>query len=234
MDRRENMTDVLIHAFKLGANWCYLIQGDKIVMIDGGFPRRTKGFLAALNKLSIRPDDIKLVILTHGHWDHIGLVKIIKNITGAKVALHSNEREWLEKSIKPMPPAVTVWDRFLAGIMATFLPWIDIPAAEVDIILEGRAFSLVEYGIPGRILPTPGHSSGSVSVLLETGDAFVGDLAMNLWPLRPGPGLPIFVEDIRQVRASWRLLLNEGMKKVFPAHGKPFPADVIRKALSLR
>jgi hydroxyacylglutathione hydrolase len=115
--------------------------------------------------------------------------------------------------------------------MAMYLPWVDIPAAEVDIVLEDRAFSLVDYGIPGKILPTPGHSRGSVSVLLETGEAFVGDLAMNLFPLRLGPGLPIFAEDIRQVRQSWTLLLYEGAKMIYPAHGRPFPADVIRKAL---
>jgi hydroxyacylglutathione hydrolase len=132
---------------------------------------------------------------------------------------------------KPLPRGLTAWGRLLVGAMAMYLPWVDIPAAEVDIVLEDRAFSLVDYGIPGKILPTPGHSRGSVSVLLETGEAFVGDLAMNLFPLRLGPGLPIFAEDIRQVRQSWTLLLYEGAKMIYPAHGRPFPADVIRKAL---
>jgi glyoxylase-like metal-dependent hydrolase (beta-lactamase superfamily II) len=54
-------------------------------------------------KLSIRPQEIKLIILTHGHWDHIGSVKEIKDLTGAKVALHGAGREWLEKALQPMP-----------------------------------------------------------------------------------------------------------------------------------
>ena len=223
---------VRIYPVPLGADCCYLIQGDGVVMIDGGCFKKTKSFLATLEKLSVRPDEIKLVVLTHGHWDHIGSAKIIKDITGARVALHREEKDWLEKSLKqPLPPAVTAWGQLLAGILTTFLPWVDIQATEVDTVLGDRAFPLAEYGIPGKILPTPGHSSGSVSVLLETGDAFVGDLAMNAFPLNLRPGFPIFAEDIRQVRESWTLLLDEGAKMVYPAHGRPFPADVIRKAL---
>ena len=72
---------------------------------------------------------------------------------------------------------------------------------------------------------------GSVSVLLETGDAFVGDLAMNGLPMRIGPGLPIFAEDLQKVKESWQLLLDRGAKTVYPAHGKPFSADAIRRIL---
>jgi len=224
--------DVRIHALKLGIDWCYLIQGAGIVMIDGGCPKKASRFLAAMEKLALRPDEIELIILTHGHWDHIGSVKVIKNITGAKVAMHCEEKEWLEQALTPLPPrGVTAWSRFLAGAIAMYLPWVDVPAAEVDLVLEDRAFSLADYGIPGKIIPTPGHSGGSVSVLLDTGDAFVGDLAMNLFPLRLGPGLPVFAEDLQQVRQSWTLLLDEGAKMIYPAHGRSFPADVIRKAL---
>ena len=91
--------------------------------------------------------------------------------------------------------------------------------------------SLAGYGIPGKIIYTPGHSVGSVSVLLDSGDAFVGDLAMNAFPLRLSPGLPIFAEDMEKVKASWRRLLGDGAKTVYPAHGKPFAAELIRKSL---
>jgi glyoxylase-like metal-dependent hydrolase (beta-lactamase superfamily II) len=55
-----------------------------------------------------------------------------------------------------------------------FLPFIRIPATDVDVVLGDEEVSLAEYGIPGKVVYTPGHSSGSVSVLLETGEAFVG------------------------------------------------------------
>ena len=221
-----------IHPIKLGVARCYVIQAEGTILIDGGAPKQARNFMKGIESLSINPKDIHLIAITHGHWDHIGSAKEIKEITGAKIALHRNEKDWLEKSLMPLPPAVTLWGRIFAKIMAMFMPLIHVPATTVDVVLGDEELSLAEYGIPGRIIPTPGHSMGSVSVLLETGDAFVGDLAMNGFPLRLDPGLPIFAEDLQKVKKSWHLLLAKGAKTVYPAHGKPFPADAIRRALS--
>lgn len=221
-----------IHPITLGVDHCYIIQGERVIMIDGGAPKQAKCFTKAIERLSVKPDDIKLIVLTHGHWDHIGSAKEIKEITGAKLALHRQEKDWLEKSLKPMPPGVTVWGRIFVKIMALFMPLVHIPATDVDIVLEYGEFPLFEYGIPGKIVHTPGHSMGSVSVLLETGDAFVGDLAMNMFSLRLSPGLPILAEDMRKVRESWKLLVDAGAETIYPAHGKPFSVDLIRRALS--
>jgi hypothetical protein len=57
-------------------------------------------------------------------------------------------------------------------------------------------------------------------------------MAHNNLPFRLSPGLPIFAEDLPKVRESWRSLLKEGAETIYPAHGEPFSAEVIRKALS--
>src|SRR4030042_4268913 len=221
---------VSIHPILLGIDHCYIIRGERVIMIDGGAPKQGKGLLEAIERLSMKPDDIKLIVLTHGHWDHIGSAKEIKDLTKAKLALHQKERDWLEKSLKPLPPGVTFWGSIFVKIIAMFMPLVHIPAAHVDIALGEGEFPLSEYGIPGKIVYTPGHSMGSVSVLLETGDAFVGDLAMSEFPLRLSPGLPILAEDMQKVRESWKLLLEAGAKTIYPAHGKPFSIDIIRRA----
>jgi glyoxylase-like metal-dependent hydrolase (beta-lactamase superfamily II) len=117
-------------------------------------------------------------------------------------------------------------------MLKLFVRRVEIPPAEVDIVLGDEGLGLTEYGIAGRVRYTPGHSSGSVSVLLDTGDAFVGDLAMSGLPLRLGPGLPILAEDMPSVKKSWIQLLDAGAETVYPAHGKPFPAEIMRQALS--
>jgi hydroxyacylglutathione hydrolase len=222
---------VSIHPIVLGVESCYIIQGEEVIMIDGGAPKQEKAFLSAIKTLSIKPEDIKLIVLTHGHWDHIGSAKEIKDLTGAKLAMHQKEMDCLEKSLKPLPPGVTVWGSIFVNIMKVLLPLVHIPATDVNIVLGDGDFPLTEYGIPGKVMYTPGHSIGSVSVLLETGDAFVGDLAMNKFPMRLSPGLPILAEDMQQVRESWKLLLDAGAERVYPAHGKPFSSDIIRRAL---
>ena len=223
---------VRINPVQLGFDCCYILQAaDGAIMIDGGMPKQTGSFLKALKRLSMRPEDISLIVLTHGHWDHIGSAKGIKELTGAPVALHGREKDWLEKSLISLPPGVTAWGRLFVSIMAIFMPLVHIDVTAVDIVLDEGEFSLAAYGIPGRIIYTPGHSMGSVSVLLDTGEAFVGDLAMNKFPLCLSPGLPILAENMQQVKESWKMLLDKGVKTIYPAHGKPFSADVIHKAL---
>ncbi len=201
-------------------------------MVDGGAPNQTKKFTQAVQKIGINIHDIRLIILTHGHWDHIGSAKEIKKLTGAKIALHHLEKEWLEKSLKPMPPGVTAWGNVLGKIITMLLPLIRIPAADVDVVIGNEGLLLDKFGIPGKVIHTPGHSSGSVSILLESGEAFVGDMAMSGFPLRFSPGLPIFAEDPVKLNESWKFLLAQGAKTIYPSHGKPFSADIIRKVTS--
>jgi hydroxyacylglutathione hydrolase len=222
---------VSIHPIGLGAQ-CYVIQGDGSIMVDGGTPNQAKGFMKALERLAVRPEDIQLLVITHGHWDHIGSAKDIKELTGAKIAMQHREKDRLERSLKLLPPGVTPWGRIVMGITAMLMPFVHIPATDVDVVLGDEELSLAEYGIPGKVIYTPGHTTGSVSVLLETGDALVGDLAMNGLPLRLGPGFPSAAEDMQGVKGSLKLLLEEGAETMYPGHGRPFSAEIIRRALS--
>jgi len=102
---------------------------------------------------------------------------------------------------------------------------------QVDVLLGDEGISLAEYGISGKIIHTPGHSPGSVSVLLDTGDAFVGCLAQNGLPFCLRPSLPIYADDVEKVKESWRALIAEGAGTIYPGHGKPFSIDVIKEVV---
>ncbi len=220
-----------VYTIPLGFTNCYIIQDKGTVMVDTGSPKKTQAFKRAMEALPMDAQDITLLIITHGHWDHIGSARDIKALTGAKIAMHEEEKPWLEKSKTPVPPGVTPWGRIFGGVMRAFLPFIKVSPTRVDLVLQDTPMSLSEHGVSGRVIHTPGHSPGSVSLLLETGEAFVGDLAMNKFPLRLSPDLPIFADDLERVKQSWRVLLDQGAETVYPAHGDPFPVDLIRDKL---
>ena len=163
----------------------------------------------------------------------MGSARDIKEISGARIAIHRADKEWVERALLVWPPAVTIWGHVMRAVLKPLMPLLfRFPATQVDVVLGDEGLSLTEYGIPGRVIHTPGHTAGSVSVLLETGDAFVGCMAHNNLPFRLSPGLPIFAEDLEQLRESWKRMLNQGARTIYPAHGEPFSADIIRRVLS--
>lgn len=223
---------VEIITIPLGFDQSYVLKGEGVIAIDAGEPKKGKAFLRALEKASITPREIKLIILTHGHWDHIGSANELKAMTGAELAMHFSEVHCLENSLTPLPPGITPWGKFFIALHKLFLPLIKIPSTKVEIAFDDEGLSLENYGIPGKVIHTPGHSSGSSTILLDSGEAFVGDLAMNKVPLRMSPGLPIFADDLNVVIDSWEKLIQLGASTIYPAHGKPFSVDLIKKELS--
>jgi glyoxylase-like metal-dependent hydrolase (beta-lactamase superfamily II) len=95
----------------------------------------------------------------------------------------------------------------------------------VDLHLDDDGMDLAPYGIAGRVVHTPGHTYGSVSVLLDTGEAFVGDLVMNRLPLRRTPGMAIFGEDEDLMKSSLLKLAGLGARVIYPAHGPSFELE---------
>ena len=79
-----------------------------------------------------------------------------------------------------------------------------------------------------EIIHAPGHTAGSVSVILDGREAIVGDLAMNGFPMRRGAGMPIFGNSEREIKQSWKKLLDAGACVIYPGHGDPFPASQLR------
>ncbi len=214
-----------LHIIKVGITNCYIIKHDSMILVDAGMPAEFKKFTRGLKDLSINPNEIKALVITHCHWDHIGCAKKIKDLTGAKVLVQKNEKTILTKGEPVMPPAVTRWGKIFGPLVKGLSKKHPTEPCEVDIVVGEQDYPLEEFGIKGKIVFTPGHSPGSMSVVLDSGDAFVGDMAMNGLPLTIGPNLPIFAEDMPALKNSWKRLIDKGVRKIYPAHGKPFPIE---------
>jgi len=225
------MAETEIHKLPLGKCNCYLVKEEGMVLVDTGFPNQKDKFRRMLQGLSIAPKDISLILLTHGHWDHIGSAADLKKMTGGRVVINYREKFYVENALKELPPGIGIWGMVLAVLMRIMAPMTKFPPCRVDLALDDEEFSLRPFGIRGKVLHTPGHSSGSMSLVLDSGDAFVGDLAMSGFPMRIGPGLPSIGEDAATIRNSYRLLLDNGVRTIHPAHGNSFSAATLKKYL---
>jgi hydroxyacylglutathione hydrolase len=221
-----------IHSIPMGPfTNCFVVKGSHgALLIDTGFPNQEKRFHRAIQRLGIRPADIQLILATHGHADHVGSLKALKNRTSAKAVIHRKDSHLLQDGVVMIPPAVNAWGRllFLAFKTLRFLGRFE--PVEPEIVIE-ETFSLEPFGFQGTIIPTPGHTPGSVSVILRSGEAFVGDTAVNSFPLMLGLGIPALAENLADIYVSWRRILSVGATTIYPAHGKPFPAEQLAKKM---
>ena len=216
---------------KVGVTNCYLLKSRPCnVLIDTGYKGKAKIILDFLENNGISPNSIGLIILTHAHYDHIGNALEIKKITGAKILLHKDDMPLLNSGITDSQSTkpLNIWGKILLSKISSIDT--SFNSLKPDIIIESE-FDLSGYGINGRIIHTPGHSKGSISVILESGYAFIGDLAMNGMPLRIGAGEPIFGDDIKEIYQSWKKLVENNANTLYPSHGNPFNIKLLKRKL---
>jgi len=216
-----------VQTIKLSGVNCFLVQDEGLILIDVGTPKQQDRILKQVKKLGPDPHDIELIIITHGHGDHFGSAQKVKEFTGAKIAVHKEDANIVKEGKKVFPTGLNAWGSILAYIWRPMFSLINYTGVEPDILLE-EEFQLAEFGIKGRVIHTPGHTGGSVSVLLDGGEAIVGDLAMNGFPMRRGAGMPIFGNSDREIKQSWKKLLDAGASVIYPGHGNPFPANHLK------
>ena len=227
----KQMTQII--PFKSGINTSYILKDKGAVLVDGGMPWNGKSFSKLLLHHGMVPEDIQLIILTHGDFDHCGGAKDIQNLTGAKIVMHEKDRTHLEESIFHWPEGVTPWGKISRTLFMPIVKKIGVPpSAKVDIVLDDNDFSLKKYGLQGKIVYTPGHTYGSISVILDSGEAFVGCLAHNRLPFGFRPKLPIYAKDLELLKESWIKVINMGATTIYPGHGNPFPLEKITKYLN--
>jgi hydroxyacylglutathione hydrolase len=223
-----------LNSIRLGRTNCFVLCGDgPAVLVDASTPGMERKLAKALARLGIEPTDVRCIVATHCHSDHVGSLKAVREMTHAPVVMHTLDAKVVARGDSPIPPGTTTWGKLLRALLAVPSKLGHYEPLGPDVTIDSE-MSLEPFGIPARVLPTPGHTPGSLSVLLASGEAIVGDLAMNGFPLRIGPGMPTFADDMEAVYASWEKLLAAGATTIYPSHGKPFPADRLRDILSRR
>ncbi len=185
--------------------YVYMIYGREITLIDSGVASSAGIIPEYLRNTGRNPEEISLMILTHGHPDHIGAAQAIKEISGCSVAAHGADRVWIEN------PDQQLKDRPVPGFYSLVKG-----SVRVDRILNEGDVLYLEPEMHLEVLHTPGHSPGSISLWMqEEGVLFSGD-AITL-----AGEMPIY-DDIKSSMASiQRLKAIEGINLLLSAWDEP-------------
>jgi glyoxylase-like metal-dependent hydrolase (beta-lactamase superfamily II) len=210
----------------LSSNAYVVANGKRAILIDAGMKRKQGKILAALAQMQLAPEDIKLIILTHTHYDHAGSLRALQQITGAKVLVHKAEASCLEQGHCAFPKGTMWFPKLMSVIGRALNKGVGRYAPVVPDIAISRRFDLQAYGIEGYILPTPGHTAGSLTVVIEKDHAIVGDTLFNIFKHSV---FPPYANDQEELLKSWKKLLDIGCECFYPGHGKPFTRERLQK-----
>lgn len=218
-----------VRRVRVGITNAFVLRDRGTVVVDPGGPPSGKAAVRRILSLLGAPPRLDLIVITHGHVDHRSAAARLRDATGAPVAVHRGDLPLLVAGPPIWPGGVTPWGRLLRAALDPLVASMRAEALRADLLLDDQGLDLGPYGVTGRVLHTPGHTAGSVSVVLASGEAFVGDLAMNRLPLCRRPSLGIFAEAPRQQCASWQSLVDRGVRTAYPAHGRPFPVAAMKR-----
>jgi hydroxyacylglutathione hydrolase len=200
---------------------CYLLQGKHgTVLIDPGPVGGGAVVMAGAAEAGVAPDDVCLILITHGHLDHYGAGADVKTWCRAPVAAYHSEPAFSQDRRNALPPAQTLRGSILRWIYLLLSPLAHPAPLEADLLLDNGA-DLSRYGVDAQVVFVPGHTPGSLAVITSEGDLLAGDLFVNYTV----PSQPIYVSDRDAWQASYKRIRALRPRMIYVGHGEPFPGD---------
>jgi len=210
-----------VHIIPMGMANAFLVEGDDaFTLIDAGFAHKEAAVFEAIRALRRSPRDLKHLIFTHGHPDHIGSAAAIVRETGARTYMHPHDIPMAETGgpFRPLTPAPGMLRRVLCKMF--FHPDERLEPIAINQRLTNADVLAIAGGI--EVIHAPGHCAGQVALLWRRGRMlFAGDVCANIM----GLGDPLGFENLEEGRASQRKLASLSFDAVGFGHGEPIVHD---------
>lgn len=144
------------------------------ILVDTSISSEWNSIQKRLKKLNVT--NIDYLILTHAHIDHASNANRIKNKFNASVVIHKDEAEYLEKGDFIIPEGTNIFTKSIVNIIRKIIPpsFLKYEPCKPDIIFDS-CYDLNDIGFNGYLLHTPGHTRGSISLIVDDEFAIVGD-----------------------------------------------------------
>jgi hydroxyacylglutathione hydrolase len=195
----------------------------KNVLVDTSRKRYRIRLVAALAKKGV--EYLEALVLTHTHFDHADNAAFIREKFRTRVIVHTSEADFLRRGISPLPAGTVLPTRILLLLARRMGSFFDYDPCLVDREVH-EEFDFSGIGRQVRLLHTPGHSPGSVSLVVDDEIALVGDAMFGVFPCSV---FPPFADDVERLVSSWGKLLDTGCRLFIPAHGSAVDRSLLEK-----
>jgi glyoxylase-like metal-dependent hydrolase (beta-lactamase superfamily II) len=207
-----------VHTLFTGVANTFIVEdAPGLVVIDAGMPHRARQIVRAIQALGHDPQQVQLILITHGHIDHAGSAVELRKLTGAPIAMHADDLRLVETRTLKIPPGRTATTEMIGTLLRMFGWVVPLDTFTPDVWLTEEQ-SLREFGFDACIAHTPGHTAGSVSMLCSDGTMFVGDAILNMAHV----AFPLFWEDAAAAYSSALKIHALKPRVCFTAHGRDF------------
>ena len=198
-----------------GRSNVFLIEnGEMYFLIDTSTKANWKKLDCTLKSIGI--SKIDYLILTHTHHDHVANAKKVKDEYNASVIVHQNEAVHLIKGEAVLPQGTNIFTRTLINLLGKRIEHqFNFEPCSYDITVDSIC-NLKSLGLNAYILHTPGHSTGSMSLVVDDEIAIVGDAMFGVFKKSV---FPPYADDSKELINSWERLLSTNCKLFLPAHG---------------
>lgn len=200
-------------------------NGKTFMLVDTGTKRRRSALLARLEKLGVTSDSLAGLIVTHAHFDHVENAAIIRDRYHPSTFIHQTEAAYLSQGRNPTIHGTIFLTKLMTDLLESSMSdSFRYDPVDAEYVVSNK-LDLSFLGFDAYLLHTPGHTVGSLSVIIDNEFAIVGDAMFGVFK---GSVFPPFAGNVQQLISSWKLLLDTGCSFFLPAHGSSNSKELLQ------